>query len=257
MVPFDAQKTTEALVEFLKKTLQDSGFSDILIGLSGGIDSATSCALAVSSLGVQHVHPVLLPYGELSGEGEADAYLVAAALKIPESSIQRINIQSAADQVISLDPGMDEFRKGNIMARMRMIFLYDLSKKLNALVLGTENKTEHLLGYFTRFGDEASDIEPIRGLYKTEIRQLAAYLQIPEKILIKAPTAGLWNGQTDEKEFGFNYEDADQILSLIVDDRLKKDEVISKGFPVDVVEKVIARMHANEFKHHLPHSPGK
>jgi len=132
---------------------------------------------------------------------------------------------------------------------MRMILLFDLAKKYKALVLGTENKTEHLLGYFTRFGDSASDIEPIRHLYKTQVRKLAKYLKIPEKIIKKTPTAGLWQGQTDEREFGFSYGEADQILLLYLDQKKNVEEIVNKGIKLEQVEKVVKRLKANEFKH--------
>ncbi len=140
------------------------------------------------------------------------------------------------------------------MVRMRMILLYDLSKKYNALVLGTENKTEHLLGYFTRFGDEASDIEPLQNLYKTQVKQLASYLGVPEEIIKKPPTAGMWQGQTDEGEFGFTYEEADQILSLWHDKKADREVIIKAGFSPDTVDKVIKRVTDNSFKHNLPYT---
>ena len=134
-----------------------------------------------------------------------------------------------------------------------MILLFDLAKRENALVLGTENKTEHLLGYFTRFGDEASDVEPIRNLYKTQVRQLAPYLGIPKKIIEKTPTAGMWAGQTDEGEFGFTYEDADKILTLYREQKKTAEEIGKEGLKKDVIEKVLGRMKVNEFKHRLPY----
>lgn len=141
-------------------------------------------------------------------------------------------------------------RLGNIMARVRMIILFDLAKKLNAIVSGTENKSERLLGYFTRFGDSASDIEPIAHLYKTQVYQLAKYLKVPEKIINQSPTAGLWDGQTDEDEFGFTYEEADQVLYL-VDDRPQDINKIKKDFPN--AEKIIERMQSNQFKLQTPY----
>ncbi|MBI3560071.1 NAD(+) synthase, partial [Candidatus Gottesmanbacteria bacterium] len=141
------------------------------------------------------------------------------------------------------------------MARVRMILLFDQAKKRNALVVGTENKTEHLLGYFTRFGDEASDIEPLRNLYKSQVYELARQLNLPENIVSKAPTAGLWEGQTDEGEFGFTYKEADEILAIIVDEKKSIDEVVRKGYDQATVEKVVKRMKENNFKHHLPIVP--
>lgn len=240
------------IVSFLKIAFMNAGFSQAVIGLSGGVDSSVSCAMAVAALGKNNVSPLFLPYGELNNQGTIDARLVINALKIPEKNVTHINIQPLVDPIVSLDPSMNQVRRGNIMARVRMILLYDCAKKHNALVVGTENKTEHLLGYFTRFGDEASDIEPLRNLYKTQVYELARALHLPEIILTKSPTAGLWAGQTDEGEFGFTYKEADEILSRIVDTHLTVDAVVATGYDRTIVEKVVARMETNEFKHHLP-----
>lgn len=137
------------------------------------------------------------------------------------------------------------------MARARMVILYDLAKKHQALVCGTENKSEFRLGYFTRFGDEASDFEPIQHLYKTQVYQLAKYLNIPKNIILQVPTAGLWEGQTDEGEFGFSYKEADIVLYLYFDKGKAISQIITKGFPN--AQKIIDRAKANSFKHHLPY----
>lgn len=246
-------RTPNVLITFLKTSFQNSGFKRAVIGMSGGVDSSTSCALAVQALGAKNVYPLLLPYRDSSSSD--DAKLVITHIGIPKRNIIQINIVPFVDPMIALDPTMDRIRRGNIMARVRMILLYDAAKKWNALVVGTENKTEHLLGYFTRFGDEASDVEPLRYLYKTEVYALARELQLPEKILKKDPTAGLWEGQTDEEEFGFTYKEADAILGMIVDEKKSIDEVVGKGYDQATVEKVIKRMKKNNFKHHLPIVP--
>lgn len=240
----------EALVQFLKREFDAAGFSKAVIAMSGGLDSSTSAALAVRALGAKNVYPLLLPYGDPSSTD--DAKLVIAHVGISQRNITHIDIAPLVDPIISLDPSMDRVRRGNIMARVRMILLYDYAKKRNALVVGTENKTEHLFGYFTRFGDEASDIEPLRNLYKTEVYKLAKALQLPDRIITKAPTAGLWKGQTDEGEFGFTYNEADEILSMIVDEKQSIDEIVAKGYDRATVEKVVTRMKDNDFKHHLP-----
>lgn len=247
-------ETAEKIIQFIRQTVKKAGFSKVVVGLSGGVDSAVSCFLAVRSLGVENVYVGLFPYGNLNKEGLDDAKLVIQQLKIPQENILVKDIKSLVVPIFSQDQRMDKLRQGNIAVRMRMILLYDLAKKYNALVLGTENKSEHLLGYFTRFGDEASDIEPIRHLYKTQDRQLAKYLDIPEKIITKAPTAGMWYGQTDEGELGFTYEQADQILNLYMDQKKSREEIIKLGFNKDVLEKVLTRLEANDFKHKLPYS---
>lgn len=286
---FNPSKTVDEIVKFIKNTVYKAGFSRVVVGLSGGVDSAVSTILAVKALGRENVYVGLFPYGELNKEGLNDARLMIKKLNIPPNNIFLIDIKPLVDIIYSSSPStaargklesrslsraksrdlssrqartinsetdswIDNLRRGNVMVRVRMILLYDLSKKINGLVLGTENKTEHLLGYFTRFGDEASDLEPIRHLYKTQVKQLAQYLKIPEKIIEKSPTAGLWDGQTDEGEFGFSYEEADKILHLYADLRKKREEIEKMGFKKEVVEKVISRVEANKFKHELPYS---
>lgn len=238
------------LTSFLKDAFVRAHFSCAVIALSGGVDSSTSCALAVAALGKNNVYPLLLPYGKLNPT--RDAEMVMKYLKIPNINVTNINIQRFVEPIINIDSSMNTIRSGNIMARVRMTILFDHAKKHNALVVGTENKTEHLLGYFTRFGDEASDIEPLRNLYKTQVYELARLLQLPDIILTKAPTAGFWEGQTDEGEFGFSYKEADEILSLLVDEKKSIEEVVSAGFPKATVQKVHDRMIANNFKHRLP-----
>lgn len=247
------QKTAEKLVDFIKNTLYKTGFPRLVIGLSGGVDSATSLALGVKAIGAESIYVGIFPYGELNNTGATDAKLITDFFHIPQKNVFLIDIKPLVDPIIKLDESTDDLRRGNIMVRMRMILLYDFSKKYQALVLGTENKTEHLLGYFTRFGDEASDIEPIRHLYKTQVRELASYLEIPEKIIKKIPTAGMWLGQTDEGEFGFTYEDADKILYLWHDKKYKTKEIIKIGFSPKIVDKVIKKVVDNSFKHKLPY----
>ncbi len=249
----DPQKTAEDLTEFIRKTIKDAGFSKVITGLSGGIDSAVSCLLGVKTLGEKNVLLGLFPYGQLDRDGLADVKLLIRQLKIPDVNIISIDIKPLVDQISKLDLSADKIRKGNIIARVRMILLFDLAKKHQALVLGTENKTEHLLGYFTRFGDEASDIEPIKNLYKTQVRQLAKYLGIPQKIIEAVPTAGLWQGQTDEDEFGFTYAEADKILHLYIDLKKSREEIEKIGIKKEMVEKVISRVEANKFKHESPY----
>ncbi len=234
----------------MQHTLKTAGFSKQVIGVSGGVDSAVSAALAVDAMGKENIYPVLLPYGKNSSEAVEDAKLVIKALKIPKENVSIIDIQEAVDVIVKEE---SELRTGNIMARVRMIYLFDLAKKLSALVCGTENRTEHYLGYFTRFGDGASDVEPILGLYKTQVWDMAKHLKLPSKIIKKTPTAGLWHGQTDEGELGFSYKDADTVLYYYVDKNLSLEEIIKKGIDEKIVIKVLERVKQNEFKHTLPH----
>lgn len=252
MSGFNPQETTKELVTFLKKTFSSSGFGKAVIGLSGGVDSATSFALAVRTLGKEHVYPVLLPYGTLYPQGLQDALFVCDAFGIPLANRIIYDIQPMADAYILSQDISDNTRRGNVMARSRMIVLFDMAKKYNALVVGTENKSEHLLGYFTRFGDEASDIEPLRSLYKTQVYILARELGIPEPVLTKAPTAGLWDGQTDEGEFGFTYQEADQILSALYDEGKTQKDLLKLGTSQERITQVIRRVGQNAFKQSLP-----
>jgi len=234
------------LTAFLKTSFAKAGFSKAVIALSGGVDSAVSCALAVRAFGPDNVYPVLMPFGPLSAHATIDAMEVVTALGINSFHAVRIDIKPILERV--LPP--DKIRQGNMMARTRMMLLYDQAKKQNALVIGTENKTEYLLGYYTRFGDEASDIEPLRNLYKTQVYDVARYLKLPDVVLSRPPTADLWAGQTDEGDFGFTYKDADEILYQHFD---LKQEVT--GFPKELVDRVLARARDNDFKHHLPILP--
>ena len=239
MKQIDWEKETQRIIDFIKSSFQTAGFTDAVIGLSGGIDSAVSCVFAVRALGLEHVFPILMPYGPLNTRGVLDAIELIEKNKIPMSHIVRIDIKPAVDQIVRIDPFMDRVRKGNIMARVRMTYLFDQAKKHRALVVGTENKSEHELGYFTRFGDEASDVEPIVHLYKTQVFELAKYLKIPETIITKQPSADLWPEQTDENELGFTYQEADEVLENgnIDDDKGKR---------------VMKRKNSSEFKQHLP-----
>ena len=261
MKQFNAEKTKKELVTFLSTSFKKAGFSDAIIGVSGGVDSATATALATLAFGRDHVFPVLLPCGTLNKNASGDASSLLDELNIPIQNRTIIDIHKIVDDYSSIDPSIDKLRRGNIMARVRMTLLFDQAKKRHALVIGTENRTEHLLGYYTRFGDEASDIEPLRHLYKSEVYMLAEHLGIPNSIIKKAPTAGLWEGQTDEVEFGFSYSDADTILSLATEEHVSTEKIASqwaeKGFNPNIVYRVIKHMEQNAFKHHLPMTKAK
>jgi len=197
---------TEKIITFIKNIFQKEGFKKAVVAVSGGIDSSVVLVLTVRALGVENVYTLQLPYKNQSIE---NSDLIIDLAKIPLKNRVKINIGKIVDRF-----GVkDRVRLGNIMARVRMIDTFDQAKKLNALVVGTENKSEKLLGYYTRFGDEAADIEPIIHLYKTQVCQLAGELKIPEKIINQVPTAGLWMGQTDEGDLGFTYKEADQALA--------------------------------------------
>lgn len=248
------QKETKKIVQFLRNTFKKQHMNKAVIGLSGGIDSMVCYYLLKKALPEKNIIAVYLPYQKYTSE----VYLEHM------KNLISISIKKSVDEIVkSITKSEDTFfekktvssdakiRVGNIMARVRMIVLFDLAKKHNALVCGTENKTEHLLGYFTRFGDAASDIEPIQHLYKTQVRQLAQYLGVPKQIIHQHPTAGLWSGQTDEKEFGFTYEEADQVLYLYFERKISLSIIKKQGFKN--TEKIISYAQKNSFKLKTPY----
>jgi NAD+ synthase len=237
------------LTGFIHNEITRVGFSRAVIGLSGGIDSALSCYLAAEALGPQNVLVVRMPYKSSSPESMEHAQLVIDALGVPSKTIA---ITPMVDPFFEQFPGAGKVRMGNIMARTRMILLYDQSEVFSGLVVGTGNKTEILLGYSTLFGDAACAINPIGDLYKTQVRQLARDMNVPEVIVKKAPTADLWVGQTDEGELGFTYEEADRLLYLLVDQRYSLEDCVDAGFAEQFVRLVIERMRRNHFKRVLP-----
>ena len=251
----DPQEESKRIEEFIRTTVRSRGFKRIIIACSGGVDSTTALYLAVGAIGKKNIFSLLLPYKTLHPHQLDDAKKAVKTVGIPSSQIEMIDIAPMVDAFaknLSLKKKKDHLRLGNIMARTRMIVLYDRAKKHKALVLGTENKSESLLGYFTRFGDEASDIEPIRHLYKTQVYQLAEYLGVPEAILKKTPTAGLWPGQTDEGQFGFSYALADKILYGLYDKKKSIEQVVKEGFKRQDIQKVKDWINTNHFKHQLP-----
>lgn len=245
----DAPLAVKLLTSFIREELAKFGFSKGLLGLSGGLDSSVCAALAARALGPGNVLGVMMPYGEsFSGERD-DAELLAGRLGL---RTERIDIRPMIDAYFASHPCDDRLRRGNKMARERMSVLYDISARDHALILGTSNKTELLIGYGTLHGDMACAINPMGDLYKTQVRQLAAYLDLPERIRTKAPTAGLWAGQTDEDELGMTYEELDRILYRLVDERERRDEVVAAGFPAARVDRILGLIRGSEFKRQMP-----
>jgi NAD+ synthase len=239
----------QILTNFIASEITRAGFSRAVIGLSGGIDSALSCYLAAEALGSENLLAVCMPYKTSSAASLEHAQLVIDALGIPSLTIP---ITEMADPLIQRDPQMSSVRKGNIMARCRMIVLYDQSEVFRGLVVGTGNKTEILLGYTTLFGDSANALNPIGDLYKTQVRQLARALGISAVIVDKPPTADLWLGQTDEGELGFTYAEVDELLYLLIDQRYSPEDCAAAGFDEGFVKKVVERVRRNHFKRILP-----
>ncbi len=201
------------------------------------------------ALGPENVLAVRMPYKASSPESLEHAQMVIEQFKVQSETIE---ITDIVDALIARDPEMSKMRRGNIMARVRMIVLYDQSEVFKGLVVGTGNKTEILLGYSTLWGDAASALNPIGDLYKAQVRQLALALSIPAAVVDKAPSADLWAGQTDEDELGFTYEEVDKLLYLLVDQRYRPEECVEAGFDRSFVEKVVTRVRRNQFKRMLP-----
>lgn len=237
------------LTGFIRDQIEKAGMKKAVVGLSGGIDSALSAYLAAEALGAENVLAVRMPYKTSAASSLNDAGLVIEALEMPHLDIP---ITDMADPLIDRFPDMSNLRKGNIMARLRMVTLYDQSVAWGGLVLGTSNKTEFLLGYSTIYGDSGVALHPLADLYKAQVRELSKALGVPQPILDKAPSADLWEGQTDEGELGFSYSDVDQVLFLLVDERYTVDEVIEEGFERTFVEKVWMRVKANHYKRTMP-----
>jgi len=240
---------TRILTGFIRDSMTKAGMSRAVIGLSGGIDSAVSAYLSARALGAENVLALRMPYRTSSAESLSDAEAVIEDLGIPHMTV---SISDMADALISRFPQMSKLRQGNIMARMRMITLYDQSMAWGGLVMGTSNKTEFLLGYSTIYGDSGVALHPIADLYKYQIRQMARYLGLPRSVIDKPPSADLWAGQTDEDELGFSYDQADQVLFLLVDERYTVDEVAQEGFDRDFVAQIWERVKANHYKRTMP-----
>ena len=238
-----------ALADFLRDGVENAGSTGLVLGLSGGVDSALAAALAVRAIGTERGRAFYLPYRTSDPQSAIDAAAVAAKLGL---ALATIDITPQVDAYFDrVDTEADRVRRGNKMARERMSILFDLSKKLGALVAGTSNKSEILLGYSTIFGDNASSLNPIGDLYKQQVWQLSRFLAIPEQVVAKRPTADLWPGQTSEGELGFEYAMADEVLYLMFDQGLTADEVVDRGYPEKVVASIVRLERANRFKRRL------
>lgn len=252
MLNINPEQEKQRIIKFLKKTFKDQRIDHAVIGLSGGIDSTTSFfllkeVLPAKNIQVAHMYYFKPVFSEIEKE--------VRNAGIPPENIHLLSIKKAVDEIIKLQhiehDEQGKIRIGNISARIRMIVLFDLAKKINGLVVGTENKSENLLSYFTRYGDQASDIEPIAHLYKTQIYQLAKHLGVPDVLLNQTPTAGLWQGQTDEGQFGFTYEEADQVLYLHLEQNKSIEAIEQQGF--NNARKILAWRERNLFKHNVPY----
>ncbi|HEX2694909.1 MAG TPA: NAD+ synthase [Acidobacteriota bacterium] len=239
----------KVLTRFIREELGRFGFSKGILGLSGGLDSATCAVLAARALGPENVLALVMPCGASFPADVTDATALARLLGIRSETV---DIAPQIDAYFSRYPTENCILRGNKMARERMSILYDFSAREKALILGTSNKTELLVGYGTIHGDMACAINPMGDLYKTQVRELGAWLGVPKSILEKQPTAGLWPGQTDEGELGITYAELDAILYEMADRRKSVPEIVALGFKAEVVGRVADMVRRSEFKRKLP-----
>ena len=255
----DTDVARRVIAGFIRGQLRQAGFERAVLGLSGGIDSALVAYLVAEAIGPERLRCVLMPYSSSSPASRADAETVVADL-------------GCASELVEISPMVDGFfgtaglagaagpeglaasplRRGNFAARMRMAVLYDRSVTWGGLVVGTGNKTESLIGYTTLFGDSACAFNPIGDLYKSQVRQVAAAIGVPEQVIRKAPSADLWPGQTDEAEAGFSYPELDRLLFWRIDKRRSVEEVVALGFDAALVERVDRMVATSEFKRQVP-----
>jgi NAD+ synthase len=239
----------QILTGFLRTEITRTGLTRAVLGLSGGVDSALVCFLAAEALGPDNVLAVRMPYRTSSQESLDHARLVIDATGVQSLDIP---ITDMAEPLLERFPDMSKVRRGNIMARTRMICLFDQSAAFGGLVIGTGNKTEILLGYSTLYGDSACALNPLGDLYKNQVRQLSRAIGVPDVIVNKPPTADLWAGQTDEAELGFTYDEADRLLYLLIDQRYTPADAVDAGFDKKFVDAVVERVRRNQFKRVLP-----
>ena len=245
----DPKLVESVLTGFITEETRRVGRRSVVVGLSGGIDSAVAASLARRALGARGVVAILMPYRLSHPASMKDARALARRLGI---RCEEHDITAAIDGYFAGDPKAGRVRRGNKMARERMSILYDRSVVHEALVLGTSNKTELLLGYGTIHGDMASSLNPLGDLYKTQVFELARHLRIPAAIQRKVPTADLWPDQTDEKDLGMTYADLDQVLHLLIDERWTRAETIRGGWPAAMVDRVLTRVRSSQFKRRMP-----
>jgi NAD+ synthase len=246
----DKKDTAGRLERFLREKLDQSGLSGYVIGLSGGIDSSLSAAIAAHGVGADKVLGLLLPYKHSSEASLKDAVTFAEKFGL---ITEKIEISPMIDAYFGNANKTDPVRAGNKMARERMSILFDKAYEKNRMVLGTSNRTEICLGYGTWYGDVACSVNPLGMLYKTHVRQMAQYYEIPREIMDKPPTADLWPGQTDEAELELEYERVDQLLFMIIDEGIHdRGRLNDAGFPDKFIDRAVFLLNRSYFKRHLP-----
>ncbi|MCF7912198.1 MAG: NAD+ synthase [Candidatus Cloacimonetes bacterium] len=238
------------IIEFIREQLSKAGLDHLIVGISGGIDSAVTAAMCVEAIGKEKVKGFLMPYKASHPDSLLHGRLLAEYLGV---EYQKIDISPMVDSYFtSYFPEASALRRGNRMARERMCVLYDQSARYGGLVAGTGNKSELLTGYVTQHGDGACAFEPLGHLYKTEVYELAEMLQIPRELIDKAPTADLWDGQTDESEMGLTYARLDEILYRLYEQQLPEAEIIAEGIEEKDLKRVKELYNKSEFKRNLP-----
>lgn len=241
----NADLVKDLLVRFLRDETRNAGFQKGVIGISGGVDSAVSAFLTAEALGAKNVTGVLMPHASSHPQSVKDAQAVVDQLGIRS---EVVDISPMVDSYCDRYKITDRVRRGNVMARTRMIVLYDISAREKGLVIGTSNKTELLVGYGTLFGDTASALNPLGDLYKTQVWQLARKLGVPDAIVGKKPSADLWEGQTDEQEIGFPYARLDALLYHLIDERRSEEELKNLGFERAFIARVKELVRKSQFK---------
>jgi len=246
----DTAPTAAVLENFVATGMNRSGLDGYVLGLSGGIDSALAASIAVRAVGSDRVRGFIMPYQTSAAESAADAHRLAEKLGI---TTETVPIAPMIDAYYENVGATDPVRAGNKMARERMAILFDRAFAMNRLVLGTSNRTEICLGYGTWYGDVACSLNPLGQLYKTQVRQLARYYDVPESIVTKAPSADLWPGQTDESELGLEYDKVDKLLYMIIDQAImSRQELNRSGFEDGFIDRAVSLLNRFYFKRHLP-----
>ena len=248
-IKIDSEKVRAKLVNFLLRETEAAGFHKVVIGMSGGVDSSLVAYLSCEALGRDNVSGIIMPYKNFNEKDLEDVKLITGILGI---KTRIVDITPMVDEYFKKFPDADRIRRGNKIARERMAILYDQSKEFESLVVGTSNKTEILLGYGTLYGDTACAVNPIGNLYKTQVRQLAIHLGVPQQIVEKVPTAGLWPGQTDEDELGLTYKEVDKCLYYMVDKKANRKQLLEMGFEERFIDRVNNLIESSHFKRKLP-----
>jgi len=252
----ELDRTHDHLVSFIRETVDAAGAEGATLGLSGGIDSTTTAYLAVDALGTDGLHGLVMPSEVNDADNMSDAERVAMDLGIEYDVIE---IQPIAEQFFEAVPeaAADRMATGNVYVRTRAVLNYFVANAENRVVLGTGNRAEAMTGYFTKYGDQAVDCNPIGGLYKQQVRQLAAHIGVPHDFVMQTPTAGMWTDQTDEEEMGVGYDTVDAILALHIDGRLSTAATVRAldGVDREAIERVEKLVVGSEHKRSMPPAP--